>query len=201
MSGGSDNVHFQWSINNQISTSILVGTQNYGTHSLTVSDSLTGQIVTQSFTVAQGNSMQVQQVNDTLFASGASNYQWYLDGNLIVGANQSFFVPTLSGMYGVSTYFGTCQSNELSVNVDLNVTENAVKGITIYPNPTTDELNILVTDNYLGKNYQIFNTNGAVVKTGKIESIKTQFSVAGLAKGSYSIKIADLDQVIKFVKK
>ena len=39
------------------------------------------------------------------------------------------------------------------------------------------------------------------MKSGKIESFKTQFSVAGLAKGAYSIKIADLDQVIKFVKK
>jgi hypothetical protein len=71
----------------------------------------------------------------------------------------------------------------------------------VYPNPTTDELNLIVTDKYLGKNYQIFSTNGAVVKSGKIESFKTQFSVAGLAKGAYSIKIADLDQVIKFVKK
>jgi len=201
VNGGSDSVYYQWTINNQISTSILVGVQNYGTHSLTVSDSVTGQIVTQNFTVAPGNSMQVQQSNDTLFASGATNYQWFLNGDIIAGANQSFLVPTISGMYSVSTYFGTCQSNELSVNVDLNVLENALKGISVYPNPTTDELNLIVTDKFLGKNYQIFNTNGAVVKSGKIESFKTQFSVAGLAKGAYSIKIADLDQVIKFVKK
>jgi len=201
VNGGSDSVYYQWTINNQISTSILVGVQNYGTHSLSVSDSVTGQIVTQNFTVAPGNSMQVQQSNDTLFASGATNYQWFLNGDIIAGANQSFLVPTISGMYSVSTYFGTCQSNELSVNVDLNVLENALKGISVYPNPTTDELNLIVTDKFLGKNYQIFNTNGAVVKSGKIESFKTQFSVAGLAKGAYSIKIADLDQVIKFVKK
>jgi hypothetical protein len=201
VSGGSDSLVYQWTINNQVATSISVGTQNYGTHNLTVADSVTGQIVTRTFNVSQGNAMQIQQSNDTLYASGSTNYQWYLNGDLIVGANNSFYVPTVSGQYSVSTYFGTCESNELAVNVELNILNAGLSGISVYPNPTTDELNLVVSEQFIGKSYQIFSTNGALVKTGKIETIKTQFSVAGIAKGSYSIKIANLDQAIKFVKK
>lgn len=201
VSGGSDSLFYLWTINNQITSSISVGVQNYGTHTLTVSDSVTGQFVTRTFTVAQGSAMQIQQSNDTLYANGSTNYQWYLNGDLIVGANQNFHVPTISGQYSVSTYFGTCESNQLAVNVDLSVFNAGLSGISVYPNPTTDELNIVVTDKFIGKNYQIFSTDGTLVKTGKIETLKTQFSVAGMSKGFYSIKIADFDQAIKFVKK
>lgn len=201
ISGGSDSLFYQWTINNQVATSILVGTQNYGTHTLIVSDSVTGQIITRTFTVAQGNAMQIQQSNDTLFAIGSTNYQWYLNGDLIIGANNSFYVPTVSGQYSVSTYFGTCISNDLAVNVGLTILNSGLSGISVYPNPTTDELNLVVSEQFIGKSYQIFSTNGTLVKTGKIETLKTQFSVAGIAKGSYSIKIANLDQAIKFVKK
>jgi hypothetical protein len=201
VSGGSDSLYYQWTINNQVATSILVGTQNYGAHTLIVSDSVTGQIVTRTFNVAQGNAMQIQQSNDTLFSSGSTNYQWYLNGDLIVGANQAFYVPTTSGQYSVSTYFGTCISNELAVNVGLGILNVSLSGIFVYPNPTSDELNLNVSEKFIGKNYQIISTNGTLVKTGKIETLKTEISVAGLAKGPYSINIANLDQAIKFVKK
>lgn len=201
VNGGSDSLFYQWTINNQTANSISVGSQNYGTHTLTVADSITGQIVTRSFTVAPGNAMQIQQSNDTLYASGSTNYQWYLNGDLIVGANNSFYVPTVSGQYSVSTYFGTCESTELAVNFELSILNAGLSGISVYPNPTTDELNFVVSEQFIGKSYQIFSTNGTLVKTGKIETLKTQFSVAGIAKGSYSIKIANLDQAIMFVKK
>ena len=201
VNGGSDSLVYQWTINNQTANSISVGIQNYGTHTLTVADSVTGQIVTRTFKVAPGNAMQIQQSNDTLYASGSTNYQWYLNGDLIVGANNSFYVPTVSGQYSVSTYFGTCQSTELAVNVELSILNLDLSGISVYPNPTIDELNLVVSEQFIGKSYQIFSTNGTLVKTGKIEVLKTQFSVAGMAKGSYSIKIANLDQAIKFVKK
>ncbi len=201
VNGGSDSLVYQWTINSQASTSILVGIQNYGSHTLTVADSVTGQIVTRTFTVAPGNALQIQQSNDTLYASGSTNYQWYLNGDLIVGANNSFYVPTVSGQYSVSTYFGTCESTELAVNVELSILNEGLSGISVYPNPTTDELNMVVSEQFIGKSYQIFSTNGTLVKTGKIETLKTQISVAGMAKGSYSIKIANLDQAIKFVKK
>jgi hypothetical protein len=201
VSGGSDSLVYQWTINNQVATSISVGTQNYGTHTLTVADSVTGQIVTRTFTVSPGNAMQIQQSNDTLYASGSTNYQWYLNGDLIVGANNSFYVPTVSGQYSVSTYFGTCESNELAVNINLNVLENKLAGVNIYPNPVTDELFLVVADSYLNKSYQLFSINGTLVKSGRIDGLKTQISVANLAKGSYTLRIAGMNQSVKFVKK
>ena len=199
--GGSDSLYFHWTINNQVASSILVGSQNYGTHSLTLTDSVTGQIVVKNFNIEQGNSLQIQSLNDTLIASGASNYQWFLDGNLIVGANQDFFVPVVSGQYSVSTYFGTCESNPFTFVADLNVLENDIKGVRIYPNPVNDELYLVVTENYLNKNYQLFSINGTLVKSGTIDALKTSISVGCLAKGSYSLQIVGNNQVLKFVKK
>jgi hypothetical protein len=201
VNGGSDSLVYQWTINNQSANSISVGIENYGTHTLTVADSVTGQIVTRTFNVLQGNSMQILQSNDTLFASGSTNYQWYLNGDLIVGANQSFYIPTVSGQYSVSTYFGTCESNELAVNINLNVLENKLAGVNIYPNPVTDELFLVVADSYLNKSYQLFSINGTLVKSGRIDGLKTQISVANLAKGSYTLRIAGMNQSVKFVKK
>jgi hypothetical protein len=201
VSGGSDSLVYQWTINNQVATSISVGIQNYGTHTLTVADSVTGQIVTRTFTVAPGNEMQIQQSNDTIFATGSTNYQWYLNGDLIIGANNSFYVPTVSGQYSVSTYFGTCESNPFNFVADLNVLENELEGVRVYPNPVNDELFLVVAENYLNKNFQLFSINGTLVKSGRIDGLKTQISVANLAKGSYTLRIAGMNQSVKFVKK
>ena len=201
VNGGSDSLVYQWTINSEASTSISVGIQNYGTHTLTVADSVTGQIVTRTFTVAPGNAMQIQQSNDTLFAGGSTNYQWYLNGDLIVGANNSFYVPTVSGQYSVSTYFGTCESNTFNFVADLNVLENELEGVRVYPNPVNDELFLVVAENYLNKNFQLFSINGTLVKSGTIDALKTSISVGSLAKGSYTLRIAGVNQSVKFVKK
>ncbi|MBU3658482.1 MAG: T9SS type A sorting domain-containing protein [Flavobacteriales bacterium] len=201
ISGGSDSLYYQWTLNNQVSATITVGAQNYGSHLLTVSDSVTGQTETSSFTVAPGSSLQIQQANDTLYASEATNYQWYLNGDIIIGANQAFYIPTVSGQYSVSTYFGTCESNQLSVNLNLNVLDNKLQGVTIYPNPTNDELFLVVAESHLNKSFQIYSINGTLVKSGTIDGLKTQISVSNLIKGSYNLRISGINQAVKFVKK
>lgn len=201
VSGGSDSLYYQWTLNNQVSATITVGAQNYGSYLLTVSDSVTGQIETSSFTIAPGSSLQIQQANDTLYASGASNYQWYLNGDIIIGANQAFYIPTVSGQYSVSTYFGTCESNQLPVNLNLNVFDNKLQGVMIYPNPTNDDLFLVVAESHLKKSFQIYSMNGTLVKSGTIDGLKTQISVSNLSKGSYNLRISGNNQAVKFVKK
>lgn len=46
----------------------------------------------------------ISQSNDTLFAQpAATDYQWFMDGNVIPGATNSFYVPTTNGNYSVVT--------------------------------------------------------------------------------------------------
>ncbi len=201
VSGGSDSISFEWSIDNQTTTSVLVGIQNYGSHTLTITDAVTGQILTKNFTVAQGNQLSIQFSNDTLFATGAGNFQWYLDGNPIAGANQSYLVPSVTGQYSVSTYFATCESNSVDFTANLNVSENKLNGVNIYPNPVNDNFYLDVPEKFINKSFQVFSTNGKLVKTGTITELRTLISVSNFAKGSYTLRISGMDQAIKFVKK
>lgn len=44
----------------------------------------------------------ITQQGDTLFASAGSAYTWYLNGSVIPGATNAWFVPSSTGVYGVA---------------------------------------------------------------------------------------------------
>jgi hypothetical protein len=202
ISGGSDNLHYAWSINNNTSNSLSINDQQLGNHQLVVTDSLTGQVVMQSFTVLQGNDLTITAQNDTLYAQGvANNYQWYLNGQPISGANGTFFIPQVAGNYSVSTFYGTCLSESIYFNPQLSVPSISTFGIILYPNPASDELNIEVNEAFIGKSFQMYSTSGELVKKGKLDSKTNRISLAKLPSGIYSIQVPDLQEVIRFVKK
>ena len=124
-----------------------------------------------------------------------------MDGNPIAGANQSYLVPSVTGQYSVSTYFGTCESNSVDFTANLNVSENKLNGVNIYPNPVNDNFYLDVPEKFINKSFQVFSTNGKLVKTGTITELRTLISVSNFAKGSYTLRISGMDQAIKFVKK
>lgn len=202
ISGGSDNVHYAWSINNQTSPSISINNQQLGNHQVVVTDSLTGQVVTQTFSVLQGNDLTISTQNDTLYAQGtANNYQWYLNGEPITGANGTFFIPQVGGNYSVATFYGTCMSESVYFNPQLSVPSISTFGITLYPNPASDELNIEVNEAFLGKSYQLYSSAGEVVKKGKLDSKTNRISLTKLPSGTYTIRINGAQETLRFVKK
>ena len=202
ISGGSDNLHYAWSINNQTSPSISINNQQIGSHQLVVTDSLTGQVVTQTFSVLQGNDLTITAQNDTLYAQGmANNYQWYLNGAPISGANSAFFIPQVAGNYSVSTFYGTCLSESVYFNPQLSVPSISRYGITLYPNPASDELNIEVNEVLLGKSFQMYSSTGELVKKGKLDSKTNRISIAKLPSGTYTFQIIGAQETLRFVKK
>jgi hypothetical protein len=202
ISGGSDNLHYVWSINNNTSTSVSINDQQIGNHQLTITDSLTGQVVTQNFNIVQGNNLTIVTQNDTLFAQGiANNYQWYLNGVDISGANGAFYIPQVAGSYSVSTFYGSCQSEGIFINPELNVPFIQAKGITLFPNPAHDVLTLEVNESFIGKTYQIYSSLGEIVKKGTLDSTNNLISLSKLSPGIYSIKINGLEENLRFVKK
>ena len=105
---------------------------------------------------AQTNSVQVvvavaptptiTQTADTLCASAASSYQWFLNGNLISGANGQCFVPTQNGDYTVQTTDGTGCSSAISAPITVNlvaISSPFAAGWSFYPNPNQGQLHIV----------------------------------------------------------
>jgi hypothetical protein len=45
--------------------------------------------------------VEIIQEGDTLIATSGNSYQWYLDGELIDNAVDSFFIPNATGNYSI----------------------------------------------------------------------------------------------------
>ncbi len=143
----------------------------------------------------------IAQSTDTLYASPASTYQWYFNGQLITGANSQFYVATQVGnylvritdangcvfMYSVN-YAYTGPTGVASVSKDYT--------ITVFPNPT----NGIVKINYAitGTDYQIFVADAVgniLVQEKNISSV----DLSKYANGIYyvTVKNADFGTVTK----
>ena len=138
-------------------------------------------------------------VADTLFASASANYQWYLDGVAIEGANSPKYVPTSSGTYtvGTSNQCGISYSEAIVFNVTgIGSTASAV-ALKAYPNPFREQTQISYTLSRKGAvKIEVMNTLGQQVKT-LVDEIQTagahKVIFAGaeneLSAGSYFVKV------------
>lgn len=82
----------------------------------------------------------ITEKNDTLFASAAKTYQWYIGATKIAGATQPYYVPKTKGAYRVSTvdkYTCTALSDPFYFKPSAGKTI-----ITVAPNPVKDVLHI-----------------------------------------------------------
>ncbi len=65
--------------------------------------------------------------------------------------------------------------------------------IRLFPNPTTDAVNITTAQNADGFKAYIFDLNGRVVAGAELSGVVTSINVASLANGTYVCRIADKD--------
>ena len=113
------------------------------------------------------------------FANGSS----FMDGTLL---DARFNGPTgiamgSDGKLIVADYYNNrIRSVEYSVSLE----ENDTPMISVFPNPTSDQLTILSNTPF--KEIRIFNSLGQLVQT----ETSTSFSIAGLTKGIYFISIS-----------
>jgi hypothetical protein len=86
----------------------------------------------------------ILQNGDTLFANaGAAYYQWFLNGNIINGATDYFYVAISSGDYNVvATDANGCEVEAVINNVVAEVHNAFDENIVLFPNPVIDELRI-----------------------------------------------------------
>ena len=85
---------------------------------------------------------------------GGMSYQWYRDGEIIEGATERFLMPTITGEYSVLVSNGICSitSNSFEhVNQVVGLSQERFNArLNVFPNPTSNQTNILISDDYLG---------------------------------------------------
>lgn len=126
---------------------------------------------------------------DTLSCDPNSfSFQWFLNNSPIPGATGPTHIAVASGYYTVQvTSFIGCMSTSLSEYISITGIESVSKnGITIYPNPGNNELNILLPDELrLATEISLYSVDGRLVKnfisqTDALQNINTSELNAGM---------------------
>jgi len=131
-------------------------------------------------------------------ASGSGGSASYTVGQVVYTTNV--------GTNGNSVAEGVQQPYEISVETGIEQ-----KGINleyvIYPNPVTDYLILKIDDDNVQTghalsqlSYQLFNTDGKMVATGKVITAETKIATGNLPQGTYLLRITEKDKAIKTFK-
>lgn len=141
----------------------------------------------------------IYETNNILYAGQGNTFQWYLNGNVINGADQSSYTPTTQGTYSVFvTTSGSCSfmsADYYFYFVGVDIKENEPK-IAIYPNPFTTYLTLNINEFVDGEvEYKIFSNTGKLIKEGIVNEIsgsrQHSIDVNNFSSGVYFIKIVN----------
>jgi hypothetical protein len=145
----------------------------------------TGPSVT--IAVNETNVPTVSQNGPLLSSTAATNYQWIdcTNGNTAInGATSQVFAPAANGTYAVVTTSGDCQDTSACfVLDDLGLDNQQQLLISLYPNPASDEVQVLTDGSVIVHSVSVLSTTGQIV----VKGTSTTLDVASLEAGTYFI--------------
>lgn len=128
--------------------------------------------------------------NDLVSVPGGSqltDFQWYLNGVAIPGANDSTYTPTANGNYTVVASDGTCDDTSAVYQYTLSVKD--LKGtfpFKLFPNPTNGEVFINSAEEV---SVTVLDNIGRTVYINTTADKKHHLELQHLSKGIYTIKL------------
>ena len=136
---------------------------------------------------------EITESGDTLYATSATSYQWYLNGVQISTATDSYFVPDVDGVYlvRVTDVNGCLYSYSLSYryvalqNKINNVSSNQLN-ISVYPNPSNGIVYLKNVQSLKNYSIYVFNTIGENILMVKNTD---QIDLSNHPKGLYAVSI------------
>lgn len=132
----------------------------------------------------------ITQSGDSLISSPENNYQWFLNGNAISGANNQWYVPTQNGSYAVQTDTGNCSYMSAAYNfTDYGIESYNNVNITVSPQPATRFITIRLPDNVTNVEMQITSVQGKIIMERPLKNKKTSLSIASIPAGYYFLHI------------
>jgi hypothetical protein len=151
----------------------------------------------------------ILQSGDTLFANqGATSYQWFLNGNIITGATDYFYLATASGDYNVvATDENDCEveaviNDVVAATTPLSFGEGS--GVRLFPNPVNDKLEIKNLDAGTNVTIIIYNNIGEKVFESSKENVPEHLSIDlnSVSTGLYFLEVrSGPDRIMKMFTK
>ncbi|MEO8149452.1 MAG: T9SS type A sorting domain-containing protein [Bacteroidia bacterium] len=149
------------------------------------------------------SSPTILQSNDTLICTApSSGYQWYMDTTLIIGATQSYYVPTQPGLYYVIiTDTNQCNAASNSIVITGSEMPDNEKGFSIAPNPNPGSFKVELNFNSKNKNLkaQVTNVLGEIIYEKDFQKVNGKFSqrinLSAQPKGIYFLKLMSDEKV------
>lgn len=179
-----------------------------GTYMATITDE-NGCTSTTSVTVSQPDSINFELTTEGVIngeggfivaPEGFASYEWYVDGELIVGENESSVPNQTSGNYFVIVIDdnGCTFTSETLAFVNTNEITN-LTNFKISPNPFSNQINLnLTTDEVLNLNLQILNMDGKILKEKTMQvmgDFSKNINLNDLPRGVYYLKLNQGDKV------
>ncbi|MDC0313751.1 S8 family peptidase [Flavobacteriales bacterium] len=134
--------------------------------------------------------------NNTVLStsSGYTSYQWYLDGVLLTGANDSVYAALLNGNYQVEVFnsFGCSTFSSITTITNVGINEHTINGI-IYPNPNNGTFTIETNQNNV--TLSLYSSLGKLIST-KYSTNSKIHTYQNLATGTYFLLLSDDLQVV-----
>ena len=133
------------------------------------------------------SSPSITQVGNILSVSNNPLYlyQWYLNGNIISGANSSSYIFTILGNYYLEISYMGCIA--ISDPFIVSSVTNELQQISIYPNPATLIINIVSINNI--NEIRIFDIQSRVVFYEKINAKTKKIDISNFSTGVYITEI------------
>lgn len=134
--------------------------------------------------------------NDYLYAQGFGDFQWYLNGEPILGADIEIWTPQENGTYTVSTTVGACSSFSPPYEVlTVGMTERDNNGeLSAFPNPSEGIFTVHLPPGSGSSTIELIDPLGRKIGLGAKYpaaqgSLLRQIDLSGHATGVYTIRV------------
>jgi len=102
-------------------------------------------------------------------------WQWYVNGQAIPGATDSFYTPEVTGNYYVlvtDEYGCTGTSITFDNSIPDGIHEDGIGMLQVFPNPTSDKIQIDFLETVYSVNLKVFNPIGELVCSKQLNGIQ-----------------------------
>ena len=127
---------------------------------------------------------------DSLVASGAGTFQWYLNGLPINGGVDAWWIPTVDGTYTVRITDGNgcINTSDAFVYLTTAIPVLNTQALQVMPNPSNGAFTIQVA-NARGTKFEIMDATGKRVHTGSLTDTRTVVDMGNAQSGVYFLRV------------